>query len=138
MYHRNEMARNKHISIGQLGEDIVTQYLKNRGYRIVERNYRKKWGEIDVIAQKDTVLHFIEVKSTEVFGEVPREGEEAYRPEDHVHAHKKERLSRVIQTYLLEKKVSAEKEWAIDVAVVHINTETKKAHVRILYGVIFE
>jgi len=55
------MAQYKHISIGRLGEDIATGYLKNRGFHIITRNYRKKWGEIDIIAKKDNVLHFVEV-----------------------------------------------------------------------------
>jgi putative endonuclease len=50
---------------GSLGENLAVQFLQNRGFSIVERNfYAKKFGEIDVIAIKDGTLHFIEVKST--------------------------------------------------------------------------
>ncbi len=132
------MAQNKHISIGQIGEEIATKYLENRKFRTVERNYRKKWGEIDIVLEKDNVLHFVEVKSAEYSVRVPKDGEEAYRPEDHVHFHKKQRLKRVIQTYLLEKKIKPEKEWTIDVVVVYINTETRRARVRVLENILLE
>lgn len=49
---------------GDENETIGTRYLEELGYAIIERNfYAKKLGEIDIIAQKDGVLHFIEVKS---------------------------------------------------------------------------
>ena len=51
-------------SIGDHNEDIATRYLETHGFKIVERNYyAKKLGEIDIIAHKEGVLHFIEVKS---------------------------------------------------------------------------
>ncbi len=49
---------------GNQSEDLATRFLEQEGYRIVERNYyARKLGEIDIIAQKEGVLHFIEVKS---------------------------------------------------------------------------
>ena len=48
---------------GKLGEDSVSSYLKERGYSIVERNYRIKGGEIDIIAENGEYLVFVEVKS---------------------------------------------------------------------------
>ena len=37
--------------LGKLGEDLACRYLVDKGYRIIERNYRKPWGELDVIAK---------------------------------------------------------------------------------------
>jgi putative endonuclease len=49
---------------GDASEDLATDFLEQEGFVIVERNYfARKLGEIDIIAQKDGVLHFIEVKS---------------------------------------------------------------------------
>jgi putative endonuclease len=49
---------------GDASEDLATAFLEQEGYLIVERNYfARKLGEIDIIAQKDEVLHFIEVKA---------------------------------------------------------------------------
>jgi len=138
MYDKTEMAKSKHILIGQLGENIAVGYLKNRGYSILERNYRKKGGEIDVIMEKGGVLHFIEVKSAEYVHHVLKDGEDSYRPEDHVHAQKKKRFARVVQMYLLEYNIPDDKEWTIDVVVVHINVETKHARVSIIEDVLLD
>ena len=48
---------------GNLAEDKACEFLLNSGYSIVERNFYSRFGEIDVIALKDEVLHFVEVKS---------------------------------------------------------------------------
>jgi len=52
-----------HNKIGKLGEEIAVRYLKKEGYYIVERNYRNKFGEIDIIAAKKSCTVFVEVKS---------------------------------------------------------------------------
>lgn len=49
--------------IAKLGEDLAVKHLKDKGYKIIERNFRKGYGEIDIIAQKDNILVFIEVKA---------------------------------------------------------------------------
>ena len=51
------------IKSGKVGECIAVKFLENKGFEIIEQNYRKKYGEIDIIAQKGKILHFIEVKS---------------------------------------------------------------------------
>jgi putative endonuclease len=52
---------------GNLAEDEATIYLTSLGFTILKRNFYTKFGEIDIIAQKDDVLHFIEVKSGSTF-----------------------------------------------------------------------
>jgi putative endonuclease len=46
-----------------MGENVAANYLKNKGYRIIERNYRKQRAEIDIIAKKDEMIVFVEVKT---------------------------------------------------------------------------
>ena len=53
----------KKIELGAKGEELAVRYLKKRGYRIVERNYRTRLGEIDIIAEQGDDLVFIEVKT---------------------------------------------------------------------------
>lgn len=48
---------------GTQGEGLAAQYLKNQGYRILSKNYRTRLGEIDLIAEKEGVIHFVEVKN---------------------------------------------------------------------------
>ena len=45
------------------GEELATEFLKRKGYKIIERNFRKGYGEIDIIATKKNVLVFVEVKT---------------------------------------------------------------------------
>ena len=56
----NEKWNNK--KVGSIGEQITAKYYKNQGFRILGFNYLKKWGEIDVIAEKSGKVYFIEVK----------------------------------------------------------------------------
>ena len=116
--------------IGALGENMACRFLVKRGFRILDRNYSKKWGEIDIVAEKDKIFRFIEVKSI-VSYETNR-----YRPEENVHYQKLKRLSRVIQTYLLDKKVSYETEWQIDVLAVFLDLNNKKAKFRFTENII--
>ena len=55
---------------GNLGEELACTYLENKQFEILARNYRSKFGEIDVVALRKGTLHFIEVKtrSTDRFG----------------------------------------------------------------------
>jgi putative endonuclease len=49
--------------LGALGEQLAAEHLVRLGYRIVERNYRTRWGELDIVAEHGTTLAFCEVKS---------------------------------------------------------------------------
>lgn len=54
----------------KLGEEIAANYLKKKGYKIIERNFRKGYGEIDIISTFNNILVFVEVKTrtTSLFG----------------------------------------------------------------------
>ncbi|MCR6594423.1 YraN family protein [Campylobacter insulaenigrae] len=54
----------KSYILGIEGENLACIYLKNLGFEILERNFSSKFGEIDIIAIKNEILHFIEVKTT--------------------------------------------------------------------------
>ncbi|RJQ35721.1 YraN family protein [Candidatus Microgenomates bacterium] len=54
---------NLKIDEGKKGEEIAESFLRKKGYKIIERNFRIKGGEIDIIASKDNVLVFVEVKT---------------------------------------------------------------------------
>ena len=114
---------------GKIGEDIACEYIKKHGYLLIERNYNKKWGEIDIIAHKDKMVHFIEVKS--VIGD-----NKGYRPEENVHEMKIKRLKRTIQTYLLERKYSIDAEFQFHIIAVYMNMKTRRARVNYMKNVI--
>jgi len=125
-------------SIGRLGEDLAVKHLENKGFNIIERNYLKKYGEIDIIAKINDIIHFIEVKSVsrENNPNVSRVTADGYRPEDNIHAQKLKRLSRTIQAYLLSNYQSEEPVWVFDVITVKINMDKHQAHVKVLEDLI--
>jgi putative endonuclease len=96
---------------GDKGEDIACFYLEKHGFFIQERNHLRKWGEIDIIAVKDSILHFIEVKSV-------TQTSQGYRPEENVHALKQKKLRRVIQTFLNEGKYGPDAKFKFHVITV--------------------
>ena len=123
--------------VGEIGENIAVKHLVKHKYKILDRNYRKKWGEIDIIASKNKVFHFIEVKSvsceTWKYNKINVSGEtfDDYRPEENVHPWKIKRLKRAIQSYLIEKNVSGETEWQLDIMAVFFDFSKKRAKIRI-------
>jgi putative endonuclease len=131
----NSRAKNKET--GQLGEDIACRFLVKHGFEVVERNYWKKCGEIDIVAKKGNKLHFVEVKSVscEINPEVPY-NEDSFRPEDNLHPWKLQRLSRVVQTYLLEKDVSDETPWQFDVITVYLDIKRRVSKVCLLEDIV--
>ena len=115
-------------NIGKFGEDIAIKYLENHGYKILERNYRKPWGEIDVVAQQSDELVFVEVKT--------QNQEFEWRPEENVTRHKKRQLSKIINTYLKEHRVYSEIDFRVDVLGIIINDETKIAQIEHIQNII--
>lgn len=73
--------------LGFFGERKAARYLKKNGYKILERNYRCPAGEIDIIAEKDEVIAFVEVKTrtSDAFG-LPNEAVNARRRKRYVNA----------------------------------------------------
>ncbi|MFA6476380.1 MAG: YraN family protein [Candidatus Paceibacterota bacterium] len=113
---------------GQIGEDEAAKYLKNKGFSVLDRNYRKPWGELDIVAKKGEWLYFMEVKTvtratSEASPQIPRglASGDSYEPEDNIHPWKIKRLSRAINTYLLEKKIDDETDWQVDSIAVYLN-----------------
>jgi len=109
---------------GEIGEQEAVNYLINKGFNIIERNYTRKWGELDIVAEKSNVLHFIEVKSVTVRDMFSREN--SYRPEDNMHPWKVKRLQRALETYLIEREVDENMEWQFDLACVYFKENEAK------------
>lgn len=77
---------------GRQGEDLAEQYLRRRGYRIIQRNYRAPCGEIDIIAEDKGVLVFVEVKT--------RTGSGFGTPAESVTFRKRQQISKAALVYL--------------------------------------
>jgi len=123
--------------IGNLGEQIVVNYLKNKDFVILEKNYWRKWGEIDVIAKKNNVVHFVEVKT--VSHETKAQLQDAvrhgtWRPEEQVHQFKLHQIHKALETWIGD--TNYEGDWQIDVAAVRIVPHETYATVKFIDNVI--
>ncbi len=87
----------RRIRTGRYGEREAARFLEKNGYTVLEKNYRKKFGEIDIIARKDDYLVFIEVKT--------RKAHSHGTPLEAVTTRKQRQISRVAQCYLTEKQL---------------------------------
>ena len=146
----------QHLKVGKMGENIACKYLKNKGYKIIERNFKRKWGEIDIICSKKepvvgllsstwnntvenikNVLHgtnnsklvFVEVKTLK--------NNNLLEPEDNLTSEKQRKLIRTCQLYISEKNIDQDTEWRIDAILIVLNLVQKKAKIKHLKGVIY-
>ncbi|MCF7815796.1 MAG: YraN family protein [Candidatus Pacebacteria bacterium] len=129
----------KHNEIGKLGEDLAAKWLRNIDFAILERNYLKKYGEIDIVARETEIIHFIEVKT--VSYETKRILEDSvsrgtWRPEENVHFEKQKRLARTIEAWIHENEYYGD--WQIDVLTVRVVPREKFASFMMIENVIFE
>jgi len=122
--------------LGNLGEDIAVVFLEKHGFRLIERNYFKKWGEIDIVSKKDGVLRFIEVKTVSYETHSEAIPQETIRPEENMHPQKLGRLYRTIESYIMENKMADS--WQIDLVTVKIDRKRRKARVEMIENIIME
>lgn len=119
----------KNRNIGDIGENYACRYLEKHGYNIIERNYRCKIGEIDIIARKKNILNFIEVrtKSSKLFG----------TPEESIVRKKKEKLQNLALLYLSNLKNINENDtdWRIGVVAVELDNEHKLKHIEFIESI---
>ncbi len=109
---------------GKLGEDLATAYLKRKGFRIIERNFRENWGEIDIIAKSpDRTLVFVEVKTIEYqTPEFDNASESLLSPEDNLTKSKLNKLQRTASLYVGARPelINDKKGWRIDLVAVRV------------------
>lgn len=105
--------------LGAKGESAACLFLSRKGYKIMERNARKPWGELDIVAKApDGTLVFVEVKTlTEPFG-VPQDS--GLRPEDQMTAEKMEKFRRTASLYagFRHELVDDARGWRLDLVAL--------------------
>jgi len=115
----------RHLELGSYGEKLALDYFKNQDFLIKERNFRKKWGEIDIVAYdkktKETV--FIEVKTR------LRDGSLAIDPEEELTTKKIQRLKRIILSYLSLKRLENQP-WRFDFVAIELKDFQSKPIIR--------
>jgi putative endonuclease len=90
------MSEDRRHRLGMLGEQLAAEHLERRGFRIVERNYRTRWGELDIVAFDGRVMAFVEVKT--------RRGDEGVSPFEAIRPHKCAQVRRMAHSWLVERR----------------------------------
>lgn len=112
---------------GDLGERLARGYLRRRGYRILETNYRCPRGEIDIIARKGDYLVFVEVRA--------RTSLSFGRPEESVTAAKKAKLINTALHYRQEHE-NLPPLWRIDFVAVSLDQKGKSSRIELIENAI--
>ena len=85
------------LQLGERGEALAWNFLRKQGYTILEKNYRTRFGEIDVVAKKKGTLVFLEVKT--------RRNHQFGLPEEAVDWRKRRKMAQVAQAFLQSKRM---------------------------------
>ena len=104
-------------------ENLAARYLHGKGYQILARNYRKPWGEIDIIAKKEDIFVFVEVKANQT-------EQAGFDPELRVNPSKLAKIKRTAALCLEYEFKSMDSEWQIDIVSISLNQTTKKARIK--------
>lgn len=123
------MLKSQTSRTGALGEDIACTFLRRKGFKILEMNYRKPWGEIDIIAEKGGEVRFVEVKAVSGDLEMFSRESNSYRPEEQIHPMKLKKIVRTAQLYMAYKE--DDREYQIDAVGVILEPITRKARCRL-------
>ena len=109
---------------GNLGEKIAENYLRNKGYEILDKNFsfrifgNPQKGEIDIVAKKSDIISFIEVKTL-------RTPDSPISPEEKVDFGKQRKLVKTAESWLMKKKIPLNSKWQIDVIAIELNSNKK-------------
>ena len=115
--------------VGNIGERLARSHLEARGYRIIDVNYRCRWGEIDLIARHGPVWVFVEVRT--------RRSDAYGTPEESVTESKARRLKLTAQDYLRRQTgASSEAQWRIDLIAIRLGLGRRVLDVRHLENII--
>jgi len=108
---------------GYFAQYLAVTWLKERGYIVLGENFRRPWGEIDIICRKDDIVVFVEVKANkkEYLG---------FEPENRVNHDKIQKMVRTARTYLLSNKLPDSQEWRLDVVSVTMDKIREVAKIR--------
>lgn len=122
----------KKDQVGKIGEEETVKYLKRLGYRILERNFRRPWGELDIVGRKGDMLVFFEVKT------VVKRSDDQILPEDEFTFHKAKKLQRAILMYFKENRIDLNQEWRADLVAVELNPDLSLSDLRHIENILFE
>jgi len=117
-----EMIKTDKKKLGNLGEDLACEYLVSKGYKILGRNWKIKFGEIDIICRKnwglfgDKTIHFVEAKAlSRISG--------PFSPEQRANWKKQQKVKRLAEIWLSKNKIPQNTPYQIDIIAVSFNED---------------
>ncbi len=112
---------------GDIGEKIARDYLKKKGYKILENNFvfripgNPQKSEIDIIAKLKDLISFVEVKTIK-----PKKSDSAIPPEEKVNLSKQRKLQQAAEAWLIKNKIPLNSKWQIDILTIRIEKSKKE------------
>lgn len=131
-------------NIGRFGEEIAVKYLKQKGYKILERNFRTKLGELDIVCRQRKVIVFVEVKSLAFgnqllavreknglvrLGSKPEELFGEFSPETHFTPEKLRKVKNTVFAYLKQKRLLGS-DFRVDLIAVELSESGELKNMR--------
>jgi putative endonuclease len=113
--------------VGRLGERLAETYLLDQGAKLLERNYRKAWGEVDLLLEHDGELVAVEVKTRDV--------EDLEQPEEAVRQQQLRRIVRAMTAYAMDNGLW-DTPWRIDAVLIVVERDgsvQRLTHLRSVY-----
>lgn len=124
--------KQSNIKIGATGEDLACEYLKNNGYKIIERNFRRPYGEIDIITTKEGNLVFFEIKTLKMRQNNTANSDSdavnvSLAPEDNLTSAKLIKLNKICEMFAVKHQelFSEDKGWQIDLLAIYYSDDPK-------------
>jgi len=113
--------------LGELGEKTACEFLQKKGYKILDRNYSffvsgPQKGEIDIIAEKNDTISFVEVKTLT--------SDKIIRPEEKVDFIKQRKIIKSAQSWLIKNNIPLDSKWQIDIVAIKMDILNNKARIR--------
>lgn len=116
--------------LGSLGEKLAQKFLETKGYKILDKNFSfripgsPQKGEIDIVAKKEDVVSFVEVKTLRQARGNP------FLPEDKVDFRKRKKIIKTAEYWLTKNKIPLDSKWQIIVIAITIDSSNKKAKIK--------
>lgn len=104
---------------GKYGENIAAEYLTKNGYKILARNFKRKTGEIDIVAKRKKNIVFVEVKVVD----------DSSALHEKLHPEKQRKIIRTAQWFLSEQNLEENVPWQIDLIAVDGYFDRVSAHI---------
>lgn len=109
--------KNKRAEIGAFGEEFTVKYLKKHGYKILERNFHSRFGEIDIIAAKKGIVAFVEVKT--------RSEDAIFYPREAVDYYKQQKCVKTAQLFLMQQSLECQPRFDVSEILVEKREDVK-------------